>query len=147
MPPIMMRPDRRAPALDPVRCLWMASTGLALAISECGHPRGAELIDLHNRACDLLRGADIAQRYRVPTTRVAGVQDGDWDAIAREIVATRRHLSALRGAVAALLASIHDAGGWDVADRAHALRVSRAMEATEQALQDALAHRDDLLAA
>lgn len=143
----MMRPDRRAAALDPVRYLWMASTGLALALSECAHPRAADLIDLHNRACDLLRGADLASRYRTPTSRVAGVQDGDWDALAREIVANRRHLSALRGSVSALLASIHDAGGWDVADRAHALRVGRAMEATEQALQDALAHRDDLLAA
>lgn len=139
----LTRPDRRRPALEAVRYLWTVSTSLAMAIAESEHPRAADLVDQHNRACNLLRTADLDVPYRI-TANLNGVRGGDWDELVREIVHNRRQLSALRGAVAALLASINDAGGWDVADRAHALRVGRAMEATEMAMQAAMAQVDEL---
>lgn len=139
-----MHPERRTAALDPVRQMWAASTCLALAISQTDHERAAELVDMHNRACLRLQESDLAMRFRAPTVQVGGVHDGDLDALARRIANDRRKLSALRGAAAALLAGVHRAGGWQVADPAHTEAIARAFDALGQAAQDSLASDDDL---
>lgn len=141
---LVMRPERRRDALDPLRQIWAASTCLALAISESDHPRAIELVDMHDRACMRLREADLAARFRSPTVRVDGVHSGDSDALARQIAHDRRHLASLRGAASALLAGVHRAGGWQVAEPAHTRAIAQAFEALGQALQDSLGSEDDL---
>lgn len=135
--------ERRTDGLDAIRQMWAAGTVLAMTVSEQSNPRAGELMDMWDRACLRVREADLHAPYRAPTARVSGIHDGDWDSLAREIVHTRRAASQMRGAIAALLTAINSAGGRDVADRVHAQKVGRAMEAMEQALQDSLATADD----
>lgn len=135
--------ERRTDGLDPVRQMWAAGTVLALEVSEMDTQRSTELMDLWDRACLRVRESTLAAPYRAPTVQVHGLHAGDWDSIAREIIHTRRGAAQMRGAIVALITAIRAAGGWDVADRAHAERVGRAMEAMEQALQASLTSADD----
>lgn len=144
IPPTIGRPEQRTTGLDALRQLWATSTCLALAVSETDHPRRAELVDMHDRACQRVRESDLVRPYRAPTISVRGVQSQDWDDLARQIIANRRQLTNLRGAVASLLAAIHRAGGWQVADPALAGLIERAMDALETALQSSLDQPDDL---
>lgn len=136
--------ERRTDGLDAIRQMWAAGTVLAITVSEQSNPRAGELMDMWDRACLRVRESDLVRPYRAPTISVRGVQSQDWDDLARQIIANRRQLTNLRGAVASLLAAIHRAGGWQVADPALAGLIERAMDALETALQSSLDQPDDL---
>lgn len=130
-PTVYTGPERRQPGLDAVRYLWMASTNLALALSETEHPRSAELVDLHNRACDLLQASHLAERHASPSCAVEGIRAGDWDTLAREVRALRGALARATGALATVQHAM-DRGHLTEADseasRQLALRVADAVE-------------------